>query len=81
MYASLPWVSHGAGPSNRLLLGRRSKPQREGVSGVATRPVPKCITHSAAETKQSSCPSFSSSTSRVRASPVDCSPMTTHCGG
>ena len=39
------------------------------------------ITHSAADTKPSSWPSFSPSTSRVRASPVDCSPITTHCGG
>lgn len=42
---------------------------------------PCSVTHSAADTKPSSCPSFSPSTSRVRASPVDCSPMTTHCGG
>lgn len=39
------------------------------------------VTHSAAETKQFSCPSFSSRTSLVRASPVDCSPMTMHCRG
>lgn len=37
------------------------------------------VTHSAAETKQFRCPSFSSRTSRVRASPVDCSPITMHC--
>lgn len=38
------------------------------------------LTHSAAETKQLRCPSFSSRTSLVRASPVDCRPMTMHCG-
>lgn len=38
------------------------------------------VTHSAAETKQFRCPSFSSRTSLVRASPVDCRPMTIHCG-
>ncbi|TNN41607.1 hypothetical protein EYF80_048222 [Liparis tanakae] len=39
------------------------------------------FTHSAAETNRSSCPSFSSRTSLVRDSPVDCRPMTMHCGG
>lgn len=43
-------------------------------------PTPNQVTYSAAETKQLRCPSFSSNTSRVRASPVDCSPMTTHWG-
>lgn len=41
----------------------------------------KPSTHSAAETNLSRCPSFSSRTSLVRDSPVDCSPMTMHCGG
>lgn len=36
-------------------------------------------TYSAAETNLSRCPSFSSRTSRVRASPVDCRPITMHC--
>lgn len=39
----------------------------------------RSLTHSAADTKQFRCPSFSSRTSLVRASPVDCSPMTIHC--
>lgn len=45
------------------------------------KPTEKIFTHSAAETNLSSCPSFSSRTSLVRDSPVDCSPITMHCGG
>ena len=36
-------------------------------------------THLAVDTKSLSSPPFSSSCSSVRASPVDCRPITTHC--
>ena len=49
------------------------------MSAGSPQSCPHRDTYSAAETKQLRCPSFSPSTSLVRASPVDCSPMTTHC--